>query len=90
MVEILAVIGAVALFLFVRMFFRFSGFRKRLIHAFEAHGLPSSWANNVYTLYCEEMNDMHINQGMTPEQIALHFVMRFKGASEMREEGQLD
>lgn len=71
MLEILAFVGALAIGYALWLGFRFRNFRKRLLDAFEYHGLSRATADDLYTMHNAAINDLHVNRGMSPELIAL-------------------
>lgn len=76
--EFLAVIGAVAVGYVFWLVMRFGSFRKRLLDAFELHGVPREVGNNLYTIHADRINDLHINGGLSPELIAIAILDDFR------------
>ena len=77
--EILASIGVLAVVYVLWLAIRFRNFRKRLIDAFEFHGVPRGVANNLYTIHNNVINDLHVNRGLAPELIAIAILDDFRG-----------
>ena len=71
LVEILAIIGILAIGYGLWLWFRFTSFRKRLLDAFQLYGLPRHAADNLYTIHNGIINDLHVNRGLSPELIAV-------------------
>lgn len=69
--EILALLGGLALAYVLWLAIRFRNFRKRLLDALGLHGVPRGVANNLYTIHCDLINDLHVNRGLSPELIAI-------------------
>ena len=70
-VEFLALIGIAAIAYGLWLWFRFTGFRKRLLKAFQFYGIPRHVADDLYAAHNGIINDLHINRGMSPELIAV-------------------
>jgi hypothetical protein len=77
--EILAFIGVLAIAYALWLAIRFRNFRKRLLDAFEFHGVPREVANNLYTIHNGVINDLHVNRGLSPELIAIAILDDFRG-----------
>lgn len=77
--EILALIGVLAIAYVLWLAIRFRNFRKRLLDAFELHGVPREVANNLYTIHNGMINDLHVNRGLSPELIAIAILDDFPG-----------
>ena len=77
--EILALIGVLAIAYVLWLAIRFRNFRKRLLDAFELHGVPREAANNLYTIHNGVINDLHVNRGLAPELIAIAILDEFRG-----------
>ena len=69
--EILALIGFLAILYGLYLWFRFTNFRSRLLKAFEHYGASRHTADNLYVVHNAIINDLHINRGLSPELIAI-------------------
>lgn len=74
--EILAAVGVAVIAFMLFMFAKFVGFKKRLMQAFERHGVPYHIANEAYFRAGDFINSMNAD-GRSVDDIVLETMRRY-------------